>query len=326
MNDYKQVDEIVLDAKNNGKSKADTVVIAANATIGWPYVWGASGKHLCTVANRKMYMNSSKIAKGDIELIKKKCPILSGKQTTCDGCQYYPNHIGVYIEDCQGYIKKLFEYVGITFSGGGCTSMWNAAKNWASKGTIDSLPKDKVCCTFRDVNGTKEHILLYDGNGNYIHDSGEVKKQAISTYKATHWAIPAGLYAEPTPTPEKGTAIVTGKQVALRVGPTTKARILMRIQTGKVVKIETPPADWTYCSYSGYTGYMMKKYLSINGDTATVTGKQLALRCGPTTEAAIILRVQTGKTVQIADPPEGWEYVSYMGKSGYMMKQFIQEG
>ena len=194
MYDYNESEAIIQQVINSGASKPDIVVTAANSEIAWPYVWGAVGKRKCTVANRKSYMNSPRISQGDIELIKKKCQILNGSKTTCDKCIYYPNGIGVFIGDCQGFIKRIFGYVGITFSGGGCTSMWNTASNWEVKGTIDTMPKDKVCCAFRDVKGVKEHILLYDGHGNYIHDSVEVKKQSIDSYKATHWAIPKGLY------------------------------------------------------------------------------------------------------------------------------------
>ena len=198
--DYKQVDVIIEQVKANASLPNPLKVVEiANACIGWPYVWGAVGGRLCTVANRKSYMNSANIGEGDKNLIKKRCQILSAKKTVCTGCAYFPNDVGTRIFDCQGFIKWLFSFIGIRFSGGGCTSMWKTASNWAEKGSIDTMPKDKVCCVFRDVNGVKEHILLYDGNGNYIHCSGEVKKQTISSYKATHWAIPKGLYNASAP-------------------------------------------------------------------------------------------------------------------------------
>ena len=36
-------------------------------------------------------------------------------------------------------------------------------------------------------------------------------------------------------------------------------------------------------------------------------------------------RLPTGTIVNIAEPPEGWEYVEYNGLKGYMMKQYIDE-
>ena len=227
MFDYKQVDEIIRQVKANASIlNPDKIVEIANACIGWPYVWGAVGGKLCTVSNRKSYMNSTNIGEGDRNLIKKRCQILrdSNPKPNCQGCAYYPNNIGTRIFDCQGFIKWLFSHIGISFSGGGCTSMWNAASNWAEKGTISTMPRDKVCCVFRQEGTVMEHILLYDGKGNYIHCSGEVKKQATNTYKATHWAIPKGFYTAKAPAsaPANNANGITLTYPTIRQGSTNK--------------------------------------------------------------------------------------------------------
>ena len=59
---------------------------------------------------------------------------------------------------------------------------------------------------------------------------------------------------------------------------------------------------------------------------AIVTGKQVALREGPSTSAKVLVRVPTGDSVKIETPPNDWEYVSYHGKTGYMMKKYLKEG
>ena len=60
---------------------------------------------------------------------------------------------------------------------------------------------------------------------------------------------------------------------------------------------------------------------------AIVTGKRVALRTAPTTQASIIMRIDTGKQVDLNDPPpDEWDYVSYQGKTGWMMKKFLKEG
>ena len=100
----------------------------------------------------------------------------------------------------------------------------------------------------------------------------------------------------------------------------------MRIATGNILKVTAPPDDWAYISYNNKSGYMMKQFLNISTDTATVTGKNVALRYGPTTSAGVILRIATGKTVKLATPPGDWEHVEYGGRAGYMMKEFIREG
>lgn len=60
---------------------------------------------------------------------------------------------------------------------------------------------------------------------------------------------------------------------------------------------------------------------------AEVTGIRVALRKQPSTSAKIITRVDTGNRVKLEEPPPSdWDYVSYDGKKGYMMKQFLKEG
>ena len=57
------------------------------------------------------------------------------------------------------------------------------------------------------------HTLFYDGQGHYIHDSGEVKKVDINKYAATHYAIPKGLYDSPIPpTPVPPTPVPPGPE------------------------------------------------------------------------------------------------------------------
>ena len=59
---------------------------------------------------------------------------------------------------------------------------------------------------------------------------------------------------------------------------------------------------------------------------AIVTGKQVALRKDPSTQAVIITRVKTGEKVKLEElPPKTWDYVSYEGKTGWMMREYLKE-
>ena len=74
----------------------------------------------------------------------------------------------------------------------------------------------------------------------------------------------------PVVTTEK-TATVTaasGKTVNLRVGPSTKRKLVERIPLGETVTILREEGDWDYVQYGRYTGYMMDMYL--------MTGKEAA--------------------------------------------------
>ena len=329
MNTWAQVNKMLTEWKQQNLSAPDIVVKLANACIGWSYVFGARGEQ-CTPSNRRAYFNK----KGaDHPTIKSKCKNFNGTGS-CSGCKWYPGGTTLFY-DCRGFTYwLLLKAAGITILGGGATSQYNDNSNWSEKGLIANMPKDKVCCTFRWDGKSMAHTLLYDGQGNYIHCSGEVKKCATSKYSATHYAIPKGLYGDqptpPSPTPPEpeppyGKAIVTGKNVALREGPSTSTKVKVRIATGITVDITSVPSDWAYVSYSGKNGFMMKSFLKEGTNNYTVTGKNVALRSGPSTSCNVFTRIPTGKTVNKASLPSDWEHIKYQSKEGFMMKQFLKE-
>lgn len=327
MKTWAAVDKLIAEWKTEGISNPSFIVRLANAVIGWAYVFGAAGAK-CTPANRRAYYNSKKK-----ETIKTKCKNFDGTGN-CSGCKWYPGGVTLFY-DCQGFLKWLFKQIGITLKGAGATSMYNDASNWEQRGPISEMPRDRVCCVFRydSKTGKFEHALLYDGEGHYIHDNGEVRKVDISKYSATHYGIPKGFYegqippqpVPPEPVPPQGKAIVTGRNVALRQGPSTGTAVYMRLPTGTEVDLATV-SGWTYVKYRDAYGFMMNEFISIHDNSVTVTGTRVALRQGPSTSARITTRINTGTEVPRASIPDGWAYVRYGNKEGYMMKQYIKEG
>ena len=192
MNDYEFVDDLVARMKSQGKTKTEIIIAAAEAEIGWPYVWGAVGAQ-CTPDKRKYYANRSSCPDAEAALTIKKCQALNGSGKSCGGCEWYPGNRRTLIDDCQGFVKQVCSRVGITFAGGGATSMWNSAGNWTEKGTRATIPQDRLCCIFwQGSDGkTMNHIGFYYG-GMMTHCSGTVKREALSS-RVTHWAIPRGL-------------------------------------------------------------------------------------------------------------------------------------
>lgn len=203
MNSAKQVDEMVDRWKAEGRSKAEIVWLSAEACLGWPYAWGSSGQD-CTVSARKKCMGRSRISDGDRELIRKRCLVLSGAQTNCDGCKYK----GTKLNDCRWFTRSTIQRVGITIQGGGATSQYNTASNWTERGLIRDMPKDKICCVFQqnpDDHKTMEHTGLALGDV-IIHCSVEVKKGHTYDRGWTHYAVPKGVDGEaPVPAPSKTT-------------------------------------------------------------------------------------------------------------------------
>lgn len=314
------------------------VVNLANACIGYPYVFGSWGER-CTPSNRRSR------ARDDKPTIVSKCQVLNpdNPKVGCGGCKWYPDGTTLSF-DCRGFTYFcLLKGAGIKLTGSGATSQYNTDANWSEKGPIANMPKDKVCCVFRYDKSTKkmEHTLLYDGQGNYIHCSGEVKKCKTSQYAATHYAVPKGLYdganpdqPMPIPTPvqtaepKHNEAIITGKNVALRKGPALTAGLIMRIPTNTIVDVAASTDEWQLVSHGGVIGYMMKKYLKENDDAtkATVTSdKKVNFRTGPGFNFKSTKQLKGSTIVDIVKPTNDWQLISHKGKIGYMMRQFIKE-
>lgn len=130
-----------------------------------------------------------------------------------------------------------------------------------------------------------------------------------------------------------GTAVFTGTEdnhghVGLYIG-NGKVIEAQGTQAGVVVSSVTLD-KWTYWGelkgvvYDGSTPEPEPQPKPEKG-YAIVTGKNVALRQGPGTDCNVRLRVPTGKSVKIEKIPDGWEYVSYDGKAGFMMKEFLEE-
>lgn len=197
------VDLLVAGWIASGKSKTEIIVNTAEAELGWPYVWGAVGAQ-CSPAKREYYAGRSSCPEAESKLIISRCQALNGSGKSCGGCQYYPDNMRVLIDDCQGFVKQVCSRVGISFTGGGATSMWNGSGNWEQMGTRDTLPEQLCCIFWQDSDGkTMNHIGFYIGGGMMIHCSGTVKKESLSK-KVTHWAIPKGLSGT-MPTTDKPT-------------------------------------------------------------------------------------------------------------------------
>lgn len=195
MNSAEYVANLITDLKNKGCVLSDVAWQACLACVGWAYVFGAWGE-FCTPANRRKRYSAAH------PTIKTKCKNFNGDKA-CDGCQWYPDEQRTRIFDCRGFTDWVLRQVGIDLSGEGCTSQWNTEANWDSKGTINTLPKDKVVCLFVQKGSKMEHTG-FGYNGETCECSSGVQYFQTMNKKWTHWALPKGLSGD-MPTDKKPT-------------------------------------------------------------------------------------------------------------------------
>lgn len=186
-----QVDNDIANWRGQGFSRAELAVKIADDCMGWPYVWGGDGQY-DTPSNRETFANRSSCPEAESSVIRKRCQVLNGSRSSCDGCKYYPNAKTRFF-DCRGFTRWVLKQVGITINGAGATSQYNDNSNWTSKGKISAMPQGVVCCVFMQNGDKMSHTGLYVGNGIIIHCSGEVKRGSVNDKGWSHFAIPKGI-------------------------------------------------------------------------------------------------------------------------------------
>ena len=215
----------------------------------WGYIWGTAG----------------------VEWTKAKQEALN-KTTDANRAnsrKYGSQWIGHMVADCSGLFSWAFDQLG-GYMYHGSNTMWDkycTAQGELIKGTRDDgqelKPGTAVFC-YNKEKQNRGHVGLYVGNGLVIEAAGAkagVITSQITDKKWVEWGELKGvIYGDPEPVPA-GYAVVTGKNVALRKGPSTACAVITRAPTGSKVKITDPPSDWEYITYNGKQGYMMKQFL-----------------------------------------------------------------
>ncbi len=186
MKTAKYVDDFIAALKGKGTPLSDVAWEAACLCVGWPYVFGAWGEY-CDPVNRR------KRAREDHPTIKSACINFNGSDKEvgkCEKCKWYPDG-RVRFFDCRGFTYWVLKQVyGWKMEGGGATAQWNTASNWAEKGTIDTIPNDKLVCLFIK-EGNKMSHTGFGYHGKTVECSVGVQKFSKRDKKWTHWAIPA---------------------------------------------------------------------------------------------------------------------------------------
>ena len=260
-------------------TKASKVKEWALSKKGCGYVWGATG----------YVLTQSKLN----ELIKQYPDYVSQSKNG--------KWIGVQCFDCAQFTRLAMKEVGITLVSG-ASSQWKKT-DWEAKGTLDTLPKDKVCILYRESASANpmQHTGIYLGDG-YVMDargsaSGVVYSK-LSSYGWTHWATPKGLYddeiiiepEEVLPVLYQAKVIAaSGSTVRMRSDNSSSASVLKNVKLGEVVDVVEELNDWCKIVYAGTTGYMMTKFLEkINSTTETQKSWYVKVECGSEEDAKAI--------------------------------------
>ena len=277
----------------------------------WGYIWGTAGT-MWTEAKQKALEKTT-------------------DEERAMGRKYGSKWIGHMVADCSGLFSWAFNQLG-GYMYHGSNTMWD--KYCTHQGELkkgkrtdgQELKPGTAVFTYNAAKKKRGHVGLYIGNGEVIEAEGTVKgviKSKVTLAKWVEWGELKGVDYGSEPVPI-GKAVVTGKNVALREGPSTKTPVMVRVPTGTIVDI-AKVEGWTYVTYKNSNGFMMNEFIENKGDSVIVTGKKVALRAGTSTNSKIITRIKTGTVVQKSTLPNDWEYITYNNKQGFMMKEYIRE-
>ena len=262
-------------------SNEEKVITWLNDKIGDYYVWGSTG----------YVLTESKLN----ELITQ-----------------YPNYvsysknskaIGHRVWDCASLVRYAMKQIGISMVSG-ATSQWKKTK-WASKGTIDQLPKDQVACLYRWTGSVMQHTGIYCGDGYVVDARGSksgVIKSTLASYPWTHFGIPEGLYDEQKPSEvykvlyQAKVYAESGSTVRMRATASSSARIIKEIPIGEIVDVIEEGENWDKIGYEGSVGYMMSKFLKK--ERAVEEGVYyVRIRCNSESEAKNLVELLNKATV-----------------------------
>jgi len=228
-------------------TRAEMMVTNAKALVGCGYAWGATGQ-ICTQA-----------------VLNQLAKLYPDQPNLMEIC---PKWIGKRIYDCATLVRACLRAAGINICSG-ATSQWKG-DYWEEKGTIDQMPKDRPCVLYYNKTGTvMQHTGIYLGDGTVIDARGSregVIQSKLESRVWTHYTVPKGLHEAI----EVITATVvanSGGTVRMRRYASTTSATIRNVPLGEQLQITEQGNEWAaVMDDSGHSGFMMRKFLAIEGD------------------------------------------------------------
>ena len=128
-----------------------------------------------------------------------------------------------------------------------------------------------------------------------------------------------------------GQILKPGTAVFVLKGTSDRSHVGLYIGNGEVIEasstkvgvIKTKITNTKWCEWGELKGveYTVTETPNSTVGSAMVNAVRVALRSGPSTNDAVLMRVDKGERVQVLG--DIWTKVTYQGKTGYMMTKFL---
>ncbi len=193
----------------------------------------------------------------------------------------------------------------------------------SSFGIITTMPK-----------GTKVQVLQTSNGWSEVNYNGTIG-WASSSYLGSTTNPPIIEVIPPVSKPVK----TTTDNLTMRQGPSTSFARVLVIPKGAQVEVISSSNGWDQVVYEGKTGYASSTYLTEGQEPPKVqtpapaptviqkvTINNVYLRTGPSTSHESILIIPKGSQVASTSSSDGWDQVTYDGKTGYTATAYLKEG
>ncbi len=133
-----------------------------------------------------------------------------------------------------------------------------------------------------------------------------------------------------------GTGTLTGTDVRMRSGPSTKYKILGTYDKGIKMSVIGAKGSWYKVKYNGTTGYVTSEYMSISVPSSTstststttytgkVTGDAVRVRSGAGTNYSVLDSYDKGKKVSVLGSVSGWYEIKFDSKTAYISADYLR--
>lgn len=153
--------------------------------------------------------------------------------------------------------------------------------------------------------------------------------QKTPIYKRCLWLLVAlMMLALPVMALAEDYLVVKGGSLNLRQEASLTSAVLGQYPTGTWMTVVEKGTEWSKVKVAGKTGYVMSKYLSDTGASATMyvrtnTGKGLNMRNAPSLNGGIITSYAPGTKINVVLKGGGWYRVSTDAGIGYMDSRYL---
>lgn len=121
--------------------------------------------------------------------------------------------------------------------------------------------------------------------------------------------------------------IVLGGKLYCRISPSKTSTDYGQFNTGTVISVTDYNSGWYQTTWSnGSTGYVMKDYVAVVGDTVKVSGSHVNVRAGAGTNYDSLYQLSSPTTATVKDLATGWVKIKpSSNNAGWMSASYLKK-